>query len=202
MAITTYSELKSAILDWMARSDFSTSQVEDTITLFEAVANRRLRVRQMEAEDTLTTTDGEDTLPTDYLTWRSLTYEADVAGELEYVDPKWLRASYPSTDSGTPQFFTIEGETLTVRPVDDTTDLTLRYYQKVPALSSGNDTNWLLTAHPDLYLFGSLVEANAFTQDEKALIWKARRDEIFQEIEMLHTKTRGPSAVKIFGTVI
>jgi hypothetical protein len=38
------------------------------------------------------------------------------------------------------------------------------YFQKIPALSSGADsgTNWLLAAHPDLYLFGALVEAEMF----------------------------------------
>jgi hypothetical protein len=52
MAITTFAELKTAIASWLDRSDL-TSTIPDFITLFESVANRRLRVRQMEKTITL-----------------------------------------------------------------------------------------------------------------------------------------------------
>ena len=39
---------------------------------------------------------------------------------------------------------------------------TLYYYQKVTALSVANTSNWLLTNFPNLYLFGSLVAAEAY----------------------------------------
>ncbi len=59
----------------------------------------------------------------------------------------------------------------------------------MPALSDSTPTNWLLTAHPDLYLFGSMIEAEMFgVNDERAPPWKARRDEIFDEIEKLSNK--------------
>jgi hypothetical protein len=35
--------------------------------------------------------------------------------------------------------------------------------------------------------------------DERAPVWKARRDEIFDEIEKLNNKTRGPSAMRVMG---
>ena len=55
-------------------------------------------------------------------------------------------------------------------------------------------------AHPDLYLFGSLVEAEMFgVNDERAPLWKARRDEIFDEIEKLSNKTRGAGTVRAMG---
>ncbi len=57
-----------------------------------------------------------------------------------------------------------------------------------------------LTAHPDLYLFGALVEAEMFgVNDERAPLWKARRDEIFDEIEKLSNKTRGAGAIRVMG---
>jgi hypothetical protein len=39
----------------------------------------------------------------------------------------------------------------------DNTALEFNYYHKIPELLAG--ANWLFGAHPDLYLFGSLVEA-------------------------------------------
>src|SRR3990167_10152353 len=180
MAISTRSELESAIADYLARSDLTTSQLRNFIVQFEAVANRRLRVRQMEAEDTIDTTSGEDTLPTDYLTWRSLTWDGDTTADMEFLHPTAFRNRHPTTNDGTPSVFTIEGENINIRPVDDTTTYTLRYYQKLDALDADGATNWLLTDNPDCYLAGCLVEANAFLMNEKAaLLWKARRDEIF-----------------------
>jgi hypothetical protein len=61
--------------------------------------------------------------------------------------------------------------------------------------------NWLLNAHPDLYLFGSLIEAEMLgVNDERAPMWKARRDEIFDEVEKLSNKTRGAGAMRVMGS--
>jgi hypothetical protein len=199
MALTTYAELRTAIADWLARSDL-TSYIPDFITLFEAHANRRLRVRQMETSTTLTPSSGSATLPSDYLAWRRVTWTGDVRNELEYVHPSYLQAAYPDTPSGTPRIFTIEGSTLKVRPVS-TTGLEFDYYEKIDALSG--TVNWLYTAHPDAYLFGSLAEAQGFNVDfEKLALWKARRDEVLDEIERLSNKTTGPAAIRIMGTVV
>jgi hypothetical protein len=75
------------------------------------------------------------------------------------------------------------------------TPLEFDYFQKSPALSDGAPADWLLSAYPDLYLFGSLVEAEMFgVNDERAPLWKACRDEIFDEIEKLSNKIRGAGA--------
>lgn len=198
MAITTYSELQAAIGNWLDHSLF-TARVPEFIALFEAAANRRLRVRQMETSIDLTPSSGSAAVPTDYLAWRRVTWTGAPRMELQYVHPSYLQAAYPSAPSGVPRIFTIEGSTLKVRPVNDTA-LELDYFQKVPALSGSVSTNWLLSAHPDLYLFGSLVEAEMFgVNDERAPLWKGRRDEIFDEIEKLSNKTRGAGTVRAMG---
>jgi hypothetical protein len=200
MAISTYAELQGAIADWMARSDISAARVIDFITMFEAAANRRLRVRQMVTTDDITPSSGVGTLPTDYLSTVRLTWLGSATRELEYVHPDYLYAVYTTTPSGPPQHYTIQGSSLIVRPIDDTADLRLEYHQKVPALSDSNTTNWLLTAHPDVYLFGSLLESCSYTQDEKGLIWKARRDELFTEIERLSEKSKAPAIMRLWGS--
>src|SRR6266850_897561 len=48
MPITTYSQLQSAVGLWLGHGLFA-STIPDFIALFEAAANRRLRVRQMDA---------------------------------------------------------------------------------------------------------------------------------------------------------
>jgi hypothetical protein len=201
MSITTYAQLQTAIGSWLSHSLFA-AQIPDFITLFEAAANRRLRVRQQETTASVTMTAGSGPLPADYLAWRRATWSGATRAELDYVAPSWLQAAYPSADAGIPAVFTIEGASITVRPVDNTA-LQLLYYAKVPALSDVATTNWLLAAHPDLYLFGAMVEAEMFgVNDERMPLWKARRDEIFDEIEKLSNKSRGAGAMRVIGAVV
>lgn len=200
MAITTYSELKTSVENWLSHQLF-TARVPEFIAIFEATANRRLRVRQQEASAIITLTSGAGTLPTDYLAWRLVVSIASGRTTvLEYQEPSYSVAAHPTTASGPPTSFRIQGEILTVRPVPTTETVAIVYFQKIPSLSDSAPTNWLLTAHPDLYLFGSLVEAEAFgVNDERIGLWKSRRDEIFDEIEKLSNKTRGAGAMKVFG---
>ena len=198
MTIGTYAQLQTALDSWLARSDISTNH-PDFIALFEAVANRRLRQRTQESTTSLTPVSGVATLPTDYLAWRRVTWTGSDPIELEYVHPSYLHALWPTLPAGDPRIFTIEGSNLTVAPTDSTA-LTFDYFQKIPALSASATTNWLLTSHPDLYLFGSLAEAHGFVKDPDALtFWKGRRDEIFEELERLDKKTRGPAAIRVMG---
>src|SRR5262245_19856617 len=141
MSITTYSELQAAIGNWLDHSLF-TARIPDFIALFEAAANRRLRVRQQETSATLTPSSGVAALPVDYLAWRRVTWTGSPRGELDYVTPSWLQAAYPASAAGAPAVFTIEGSSLMVGPMDDTA-LELLYYAKVPALSDAATTNWL-----------------------------------------------------------
>jgi hypothetical protein len=203
MALTNYGELVSAVSSWMrGRSDIATV-IPDFVALFEACANRTLRVRQQETAGTITMSSGVGTVPTDYLAWKRCTWPGDTGMQLEYVHPDWRRAAYPTQPSGTPKVFTIEGSSIITSPYDsNNTSLNFLYYAKVPGLQA-NTTNWLMTAYPDVYLFGTLVEANAWDLNaEHAALWKARRDELLEEIGKLDMHTRGPSAPRVMGVVV
>lgn len=198
MSITNYSELQTAIQNWTGRSDLA-ARIPEWIALFEAAANRKLRTRDMELTAALTPdVNGSATLPSDYLAWRRVTWTGSPRMELEYVEPSWLQAAFTDQPVDTPRVFTIEGGTLKVMPLDSTA-LEFLYYQKLPPLASSG-TNWMLNSHPDLYLFGTLVEAEMFgVNDERAGTWKARRDELFADLDLLSRKTRGAGAIRIMG---
>jgi hypothetical protein len=198
VTIQTYADLQAAIANWLARADLSAT-IPDFIMLFETVANRRLRLRQQETTVTLTPSSGAAALPADYLAWRRLTWTGASPRELDYAHPSYLRALYATGAPGAPRLFTIEGATLTVRPSNDTA-LAFDYFQKIPALSGITTTNWLLACAPDVYLFGALAEAHGFVKDADSLmLWGGRRDAVFDELERLDAKTRGPAAVRIMG---
>jgi hypothetical protein len=195
VAITTYAELQAAIANWLARDDL-TAYIPDFITLFEAAASRRLKVRLQESTTTLTPSSGVATVPSDYLGHRRVTWTGSPIHELSYVAPP-VYVSYLEEGSGTPSVFTIEGSNLRVAPSDDTA-LTFDYYARTAAVSGS--LNWLFTNHPDAYLFGSLCEANAFNKEvDAAGLWKARRDEVFDEIKALEFNERSGMAMRVYG---
>ncbi len=208
MSITTYAELKTALDNWNNHTLFQAREGE-FIALFEATANARLRVRQQVTSSNLVPSNGVCTLPTDFLEWRRVTrLTGTVPQDMTWMEPGLLQVTYPQQVQiiSPPQhsvpaaFFTIEGSSLLVRPIDDGSNVQLSYYQKIPALSDSATTNWLLTAFPNLYLFGSLVEASMFgVNDERAALWKARRDEIFEEIEKVSRAGQGVGAMHVMA---
>jgi len=204
MPIQTYTDLQAAVADWLARADLS-ARVPDFIMLFETVANRRLRMRQQEATVTLAPAGGVATLPADYLAWRRVTWTGNIPRELEYVHPSYLHALFPTLPQGDPRYFSIENASLTLGPADDSA-LAFDYFQKIPALAALGlqvppvTGNWLLAAHPDIYLCGALAEAYAYAKDpDNMALWGGRRDAIFDEIERLDAKTRAPAALRVMG---
>ena len=58
MALSTYTELKATVADWLNRQDLA-AQIPDFIRLLEVQVQRTLRVRQMLGEYT-TTIDGTE----------------------------------------------------------------------------------------------------------------------------------------------
>lgn len=174
MAISTYDELKAAVATWLNRSDL-TSQIPDFITLAESSLNRDLELRRTEVEETLSVADQASTvaLPSTFVApvglWVS---ETDGRRLLRYLDPVQM----PETaTTGDIHDFTITGQNIVLeRPSEGAISLILRYRQAF-ALSDASPTNWLLTTHPDAYLFAALVEAAPYLRDDNLLaIWSAR----------------------------
>lgn len=168
MSLTTFSSLKSSITDWLQGRTDILPQTEDFITLAEAEFNRVIRVREMEASDDLTLDgNGEATLPTDYLAWRTVTALTDPRIELEYATPSYIEDTYPERPSDYPSVFTIRGSTILVAPITTST-VRIDYFQKIPALSDANTTNWLLTKMPGLYLHMCLKHAAIYLDNDGA----------------------------------
>jgi hypothetical protein len=196
MSITTYVELQAAVVSWLARDDL-TSYVPDFITLFEASACRKLRVRPTETTVTLSPSSGAASLPADFLGVRRLTWEGSTPRNLDYVHPEYLQSLYPSNEEGVPTSYTIEGGTVRIKPSSDE-DLTLVYRAKTAVVSG--TLNWLFTNHPDAYLFGALTEAYMFDKDEeRASIWRTRTEQAFSEIKEVDFHYRGRMTIRVDG---
>jgi len=168
MAITTYAELQTALSDWLNRADLG-QQIPDFITLAESTLNDVLRSSYMVASDTAAITSGRAALPSGAL---ELVYlqVADTEDEpLEQITPQQLlmlrRAR--TRGAGNPKFFAVVGREILVTPSPSASaSLDIDYYQKIPALSVSNTTNWLLTEAPHIYLYTSLLHATPFLMDD------------------------------------
>jgi hypothetical protein len=184
--------------NWLDRSDLS-SRLPEFIALFEARVNRKLAVRQQVTSTTLTPSSGDATLPADYLAWKKVTWTGDPNRVLTYMTPEFLDARYPNSDAGTPINFTIVGSTLSVKPLD-ATDLDFVYAQKVPALSDSATTNWLLTSHPDAYLFGSLTMAATLTGEaENGSAWNALAEQSIGDLWSSEFRNAGTMQQRVWG---
>ena len=86
MAITTYTELKSAVANHLARTDL-TSVIPDFISLAEARLSRELETRDQEKRATATMTSGDEyiALPTDLREVREVKVNQNPIKVLEYM---------------------------------------------------------------------------------------------------------------------
>lgn len=204
MSLVSYADLQAQVANWLARSDL-TAYIPDMITLFEAAACRKLKVRPQETTISLATTGGTATLPSDFLGWRRVTWTGSPNRELDYVHPSIYALEFIPDDngvlSGLPLIFTVEGSSLKVKPIDpNDAPLTFTYNQRTPAISG--TLNWLWTSHPDAYLFGTLAEANFFNRGSAlpmAATWKQRRDEVFDEIQKVDFNERQGMRIRVRG---
>lgn len=167
MSIESYSDLKSAITTWAARSDLA-ANADDFIDLAEAYFNQTLRCREMEKVETLTPSSNVCTLPTDYLEYKRVTEVVTPRRKLAYITEDAADALYPFRDSGLSKHFTIIGNSLTALPLSSN-DIELTYYQEIPALSDSSTTNWLLSRSPNLYLHGCLFYVAEFIQNNEEM---------------------------------
>ena len=168
MALSTYAELKTSIGDWLNRSDL-TSVIPDFISLAEAQIERTLRARQMIVRANASFDAQYGAVPSDFLEAKSLKLTStNPQTPLSFLSIDALDAEMTKyTASGKPKFFGVVGGQLRIVPTPDATYTTeLTYYAKLAKLSTSNTTNWLLTSSPDIYLYGSLLQAAPYLQDD------------------------------------
>jgi hypothetical protein len=164
MALTNYTTLKASIANWLNRSDLTDEIADDFIVLTEADFNSKLRVRKMIAQSTITIDSETESIPTGFLQVRDFyILSGSTKYPLRYMTPSQMDQVKGTSVTGIPQAYTILGDTFRFTPKPDSSySGYLNYYKKFDALSSNNATNFILTDHPAIYLYGSLFHAANF----------------------------------------
>jgi hypothetical protein len=194
MPISTYADLKSAVADWLERSDLA-GRIPDFITLAESRLNRLFRGRMSEVNTTLAASAGVRivALPGGFSEAVSVRL-AGCVDPLRFVDPGLIEAR---TDAGQPRYWTIDGGALVFeRPTDKAYAVTLRHLRKF-VLSDAEPSNPILADYPDLYLFGALLEAAPFLRDADLLaLFQTRFDAALREANAKEHENRARAQLR------
>lgn len=196
MSLNTYAGLKTSIANFLNREDL-TAQIPDFITLAEARFNRELRVNAMVQRDTTVATTAYVELPSDWLQHISvmITDPTNSYSALTYIPVEEYYDLRNDGMTGQTRYYTIIDDNIALLP-EPSGNITLEivYYGKVPALSDSNTSNWLLARSPDLYLHASLIQAEAYLQnDERIPLWAASVEKTIADMILESERAKRPS---------
>lgn len=197
-----YTTLKSSIADFLNRQDL-TAVIPTFIALCEADLNRTVRHRSMLTRATATLDTQFTKLPSDYLEAKNVQLNTTPVTSLKYVTMEQadlLRQTYRT--AGVPKFYTLVGDTIEVvpEPADEYT-IELVYYKSIPTLSESTTTNWLLTSHPDVYLYGSLMQSAPYLKDdERVPVWGSLYRQFISDLNFSSDKAESSGATLVMRT--
>jgi hypothetical protein len=193
MAITTYAELQSSIANWLNRDDL-TAVTPDFISLAEAGINRDLRHYRMINRVDATLDSRYVQMPADWLETVRFGITSGTTQRIELISrDDMLEYRQNNNDiAGVPRFYANIGDTIEVFPTPDAEyQMQLQYYAKTPALSDSNVKNWLLSEAPDIYLYGALVQAAPYLNDDaRVQTWAALYSAAIQSLQKSSDDTR------------
>lgn len=180
MALDSYANLQASIVGWLWDRDDLTARIPDFISIAEAQFNREIRARDMETILPFSSGAISYNLPTDFLEPISLVIpgfepSGGVVSPVSASKFREMKASYSASDTSRPAIYTIIGNSMYFAPTPQSSfSYELAYYARVPALSISTPTNWMLVKNPDVYLYGSLLQAAPYLEDEKTVgIWNS-----------------------------
>jgi len=210
MAISNYTELKTAVANWLDRDDL-TDRIPEFIALAEARFNRVLRLRSMEVKYTANTVAGQRNLalPASYIQMRNFQVNTSPLTTLSYVTPEIYDRVWGGSTSGTPKFYTILANEVSFGPIPATImEVEMLFYKKFDNLASAttsgypDSVNWLMTNAPDIYLYGSMLEAEPFIMnDERVPLWAQALQQGVSDLQEQDDKDRhSGSALRVMNT--
>ena len=172
MPFANFTELRDSIINWSHRKDLDTL-VPDFIALAEiemfSNPDHPLQLKQLgkTATASTTTTSRFLALPDDFASMRSS--RLDIVNEsnfLEFRSPEQLRR-FDTT--GRPCFFTVIGTQIEFdRVPDEIFTIEIQYYAKDSKLTALAPTNFVLTNHPTIYLYGALHQLFLHAVDDES----------------------------------
>jgi len=175
--IVDYQSLKDSIQSTVDNDDpVFVDYIDNCIQYAEDTVNRELRTMN-QVQEWSTAVSGEFTaLPSDFMGFERVTISANGKDyPLSYGSPYNLSLRDEAM-SGPPMYYTVVNNQLQVNPPPDTShNISALYWERIPALTPLNTTNWLVEQYPLVYLSGALSDAFMFVMDDqRATSWSQR----------------------------
>ncbi len=172
MAISDYGTLKTAVGAYLNRNDLA-SYIPDFISQGQKrihygsddpYSSVPLRIPAMQARDSGTISSNAISFPTRFLEVIRL---QGVSGTVKWnIDPASNTGlTTNGDDARLPSYYSFLNNQIEVSP-NGACDYVLDYYQAFSAFTGDNDTDWLLTNHPSVYLYAALIESAPFLSDQ------------------------------------
>lgn len=183
MSFDTYANFKVEVADWLNRQDL-VSKIPTFIQFAEASFNRKLKTRKMITRATSTVSSEFVALPPDYNALYDVQLLTDPVKPMTYMTPSELHNDQRMSVPAAPSYYTVMGDSLELSPLPDNSYvMEIVYWANVPALTDPADSNWVLAAHPDLYLYQTLKQAAPYLQnDDRLVTWGGLADAIMEDI--------------------
>lgn len=183
MGYANRAELRTAVLAELAftSGEIADSTVNRWIALCEDDLNRQLRgISRQEAED-ISISSGDDTVsaPTGFRQFRDLWLSVSPRKRVVLASIGQVRAMQAAVASGVPRYVAVVGATspdvaLIFGPVPDAAYTGKLTFWKSFDLSDDTDSTAVLNEHSDVYLYGTLIHAEAYLgNDPRIATWEA-----------------------------
>ena len=199
MAITTYSELKTSVANWLNRDDL-TATIPDFISLAEARIARDLRHWKQEKRVTTDANERYENLPNDLIEIRQVQHtDGGVISSISSVEMENRRAALNT--SGKPKYMRLTADQMEFYPTPDTSySISMLYYGRIPALSDAEPDNWLLRDAPDVFLYGALLQSAPYLVDDaRVQVWAGLYQSGIEALNVENEKARvsGPLSMGV-----
>ena len=204
MAINSFVTLKTAVANWLDRDDLD-ARIPEFIAINEAVFNRVLRIRPMETIVTAATVGGTKSydLPTGYVQMREIHLDTSPITPLQYLTPEMLYRVWAGSTSGIPNAYSIIGNQIYFGATPSGAyDYVMTYYKTFDGLSDAAPTNWVILNAPDVYLYGTLLQAEPFLMnDQRIPVWERGLRQAISDLQEQNDKDRhSGSELRVMNT--
>lgn len=163
-----YLTLQSTIADFLNRQDL-VDQIPQFIQLTESRIRRDVRESSMQTRAETMIASEYFELPCDWVSTIRITVDGNILRLADGYNIERFEMI------GVPSFYRhVENKLQFLPPPDNANPsrCVIEYNAEVPQLSEENPSNWLLERYPDVYLYGSLLTAAGYLNDDSRVpLW-------------------------------
>lgn len=175
-------QIRAHFKSLLNRTDCDDTLADTFINQSIARVERTLRIPPMEKTQSYTIQSSTSyvTIPSDFLEITDFYYNNT---NLARVPLAKMVEITEANETGTPRFFTREGEIMKIYPYPTSGTLKMNYYASFPVMTSDTDENDLALIGSDLIIYGALAYASDYYLDERGPLFEGKFVQFITEMQ-------------------